>query len=240
LKAGGGRRETPGKVLRIGVHHANGVLWEPVYRTTLSSGVRCLRHHVAPAPASFPSPPPPPPAPPPLVLRFRGFDAEGAGSPRSARLISAKSSSISSRVSVSWNVGWLAPARRGGLSDVSCGAQKYDGRCFGAVGSPRSHFVSSWRRTRGWCVSPRGRRRWPGGTSRGACGVGGTGCAEGAESPAREEESLSSSETSQTLKGRNCDLKPPRWKGRRPFLIGERLWLYTFYFPSPGQIITSA
>jgi hypothetical protein len=149
LKAGGGRRETPGKVLRIGVHHANGVVWEPVYRTTLSSGVRCLRHHVAPAPASFPSPPPPPPAPPPLVLRFRGFDAEGAGSPRSARLISAKSSSISSRVSVSWNVGWLAPARRGGLSDVSCGAQKYDGRCFGAVGSPRSHFVSSWRRNPG-------------------------------------------------------------------------------------------
>jgi hypothetical protein len=38
LKAGGGRRETPGKVLRIGVHHANGVVWEPVYRTTLSSG----------------------------------------------------------------------------------------------------------------------------------------------------------------------------------------------------------
>ena len=34
MKAGGGRRDAPdGKSLRIGVHHANAVVWEPVYRT---------------------------------------------------------------------------------------------------------------------------------------------------------------------------------------------------------------
>ena len=35
MKARGGRRETPGKVLRNGVHHADAVVWGPVYRMHL-------------------------------------------------------------------------------------------------------------------------------------------------------------------------------------------------------------
>ena len=41
MKARGGRRDTPAKSLRIGVHHANGVVWGPVYRTHLRLCFEC-------------------------------------------------------------------------------------------------------------------------------------------------------------------------------------------------------
>jgi len=44
LKARGGRRDAPGKVLRIGVHHANAVVWGPVCRTRLLLLLLLLLH----------------------------------------------------------------------------------------------------------------------------------------------------------------------------------------------------